>query len=63
MKDTFRYTLRIPNTLMKKIDVTSNYNNRSKNREIETAIKRYVMDFERLHGIISVEEDKQQTKF
>lgn len=52
-----RYTLRIPDYLHKKIKYTSSYNGRSKNKEIEIAIKRYINDFERLHGNIDVGED------
>jgi len=49
-----RYTLRIPKSLLSKIKYTANFNGRSKNKEIETAIKRYLNDFERLHGEIEV---------
>lgn len=47
-----RYTLRISQKLHKKIDYTAKYNGRSKNKEIEMAIKRYLQDFESLHGVI-----------
>ena len=52
-----RYTLRIPQSLLKKINFTANFNGRSKNKEIETAIKRYINDFERLHGDIEINGD------
>jgi len=55
MKNTSRYSLRIPETLYKKIKFTAMHNARSINREIETAIKRYILDFERLHGVVEVE--------
>lgn len=40
--------------LIKKIRITADYNSRSTNREIETAVKRYIADFERLHGDIDI---------
>ena len=52
-----RYTLRISCVLQAKISYTANYNGRSKNKEIEYAIKRYLMDFERLHGEIEVKKE------
>lgn len=54
-----RYTLRISNTLQQKIKLMAEYNGRSKNKEIETAIKRYINDFERLHGIVEIENEKK----
>ncbi len=54
-----RYTLRISNILQEKLDYTANYNGRSKNKEIEYAIKRYLMDFERLHGEINTKIDRE----
>ncbi len=51
-----RFTLRIPKSVLDKIQYTATYNGRSKNREIETAIKRYIRDFENLHGEIIVDE-------
>ncbi len=52
-----RYTLRISNNLHEKITFTANYNGRSKNKEIEVAVKRYILDFERLHGEIETKND------
>ena len=54
-----RYTLRISNILQEKLDYTANYNGRSKNKEIEYDIKRYLMDFERLHGEINTKIDRE----
>ena len=56
MKNCPRYTLRISDGLQQKIKHTAEFNGRSKNKEIETAIKRYVLDFERVHGIIEIDE-------
>ena len=52
-----RYTLRISNNLHEKITFTANYNGRSKNKEIEVAVKRYILDFGRLHGEIETKND------
>lgn len=54
-----RYTLRISNSLHRKISYMANYNGRSKNKEIEVAIKRYINDFERLHGNIESEDEEE----
>lgn len=57
MKNNYpRYTLRISNNLHEKITFTANYNGRSKNKEIEYAVKRYILDFERLHGDIETKD-------
>ena len=52
-----RYTLRISNNLHEKRTFTAKYNGRSKNKEIEVAVKRYILDFERLHGEIETKND------
>ncbi len=59
MKSLPRYTLRISESLQRKIKYTAIYNGRSKNKEIEIAIKRYLNDFERLHGNIEIENDTE----
>lgn len=51
-----RFTLRLEKSLQNKIKYTAGYNGRSQNKEIETAVKRYINDFERLHGNIQLEE-------
>lgn len=58
MKNISRYPLRITETLQEKIKYTANFNGRSRNKEIETAIKRYISDFERLYGTIETNKDK-----
>jgi len=57
MKNLPKYTLRISSALHKKLKYTATYNGRSKNKEIETAIKRYLKDFESLHGNIIIEDE------
>lgn len=56
MSNLPRYTLRIPKSLQQKVKYTALFNGRSKNKEIEIAIKRYINDFERLHGNIEVND-------
>lgn len=52
-----RYTLRIEDTMMKKIKFISDYNGRSANREIEQLIKKHIANFEKEHGEIKINED------
>lgn len=49
-----KFTLRIPDELLEKLRHTATYNCRSQNKEIEVALRRYIIDFERLHGKIEV---------
>lgn len=58
MKNLSRYTLRIPVELQEKIKYTANYNCRSRNKEFEIAIRRYINDFERLYGTIDITQNK-----
>ena len=55
-KDYPRYTLRIPKELLDKISYTAEINSRTKNREIENVLKRYIADYERLYGKINLEK-------
>ena len=54
-----RYSLRIPEELQEKIKYTSSFNSRSRNREYEIAIKRYIADFERLYGTININKKEK----
>lgn len=56
MSNLPRFTLRLNPALLKKVGYTAEYFGRSKNKEIEAAIKRYLKDFEALHGKIEIEE-------
>lgn len=55
-KDYPRYTLRIPKELLDKISYTAEINSRTKNREIENVLKRYIADYERLYGKINLDK-------
>ena len=61
-KDYPRYTLRIPKELLDKIGYTAEINGRTKNREIEFTIRRYISDYERLYGKIHLNSDEEQDK-
>lgn len=52
-----KFTLRIEGSMHQKLEYTASFNGRSKNKEIETAIKRYIRDFENLHGTIQTTSD------
>ena len=59
MSNLPRFTLRIKKDLLKKVESMAEYNGRSKNREIEMAIKRQIRDFESLHGTIEILDDQE----
>ncbi len=51
-----QFTIRIDPVMLKKIRYVAEYNARSANREVETLIRKHIEDFEREHGIISVDD-------
>ncbi len=54
-----RFTLRIPRSLLNKLSYTAKFYGRTKNKEIEMMIRKYINDFERMYGsITSVEDDE-----
>jgi len=56
-KDCPRFTLRVSKELLYKISYISKFNGRTKNKEIGQVLKRFVNDFEKKYGIISVPDD------
>ena len=62
MKKLVRYSLRIPEELQNKIKYIAEFNSRSRNKEYEIAIKRYINDFERLYGEIKTTNDEDSKK-
>lgn len=50
------YPLRIDGTIMDKLEIIADNNSRSKNKEIEFALKRYVDVYEAQYGEIKIEE-------
>ena len=53
-----RYTLRIDRRIFQKFRYISESEGRSANRQIEQFIKRCVAEYERAHGEIQVDEEK-----
>ena len=47
-----RYTLRISREMLDKIGYIADFNGRTKNKEIEHIIKKYINDYERMYGFI-----------
>lgn len=53
MKDTLsRYTLRVEQALLDKLEYIAEYEGRTKNRELEQMIKKRIAEFEKEHGEI-----------
>ena len=53
MKDNLpRYTLRISQNLLNKLDYIATFEGRSKNKELEQLIKRRIAEFEKENGPI-----------
>lgn len=60
MKDTLpRYTLRIPQELLDKLEHIASYEGRTKNKEIEQLIKKRIREFESLHGEIILKHNQE----
>ena len=55
MKDSLsRYTLRVEQELLDKLDYVVEYECRTKNKEIEQLIKKRIAEFEKEHGKIEL---------
>lgn len=52
-----RYTLRIPKELLDKVSRVAEKNSRTKNREIEMILRKYISDYERLFGKIDIPQE------
>ena len=50
-----KFTLRVDSVLLEKFRYVAEYNARSANRELEVLMRRYVAEFEKLHGKIEEE--------
>lgn len=53
---TARFTLRIQSEQLRKFQVIVDYNGRSSNRELEILIRRYIENFEKIHGTIDLDD-------
>lgn len=51
-----RYTLRVNQVLLDKLEYIADYNGRSKNREIEWLIRQRIQSFESQHGPIELDD-------
>ena len=56
-KDCPRFTLRISKELLYKISYVSDFNGRTKNKQIEQILKKHVIEFEKKYGVISVPDN------
>lgn len=52
------YTLRIDNTLMEKLKICCEAEDRTVNRQIERLVREYIQNYESEHGEIPLQEDK-----
>ena len=53
-----RYTLRISQNLLNKLDYIATFEGRSKNKELEQLIKKRIAEFEKEYGAIPNELEK-----
>ncbi len=51
-----KFTLRISESLHRKMEYLTAISGRSKNKEIEFALKRYIRDFEAKNGAIEIDQ-------
>ena len=56
-KECPRFTLRLSKELLYKISYISNFNGRTKNKEIGQILKKFVNEFEKKYGVIYVPDD------
>lgn len=59
MKKLPRYTLRVPKSMLNKLAYTSDFYGRTKNKEIEYIIRKYLNEFERMYGPIPDNDDDE----
>ena len=58
MKDSLpRYTLRVPQILLDKIGYIAASEGRTKNKELEQLMRKWIAEFEEKHGKISLKEE------
>lgn len=60
MKDNLpRFTLRVPQILLDKLEFIAEYEGRTKNKELEQMIKKRISQFEKIHGEIQIEKSDE----
>lgn len=52
-----RFTLRVSSITLEKLAYIADYHGRTKNKEIEFILKKQIMEFERLYGVIDTKDD------
>ena len=57
--ETAKFTLRTSAEQLKKFRSVAEYNARSANRELEVLMREHICEFEKVHGKIEFEEDKE----
>lgn len=55
LQDTVKFTIRLSPELLKTFRYVAEYNARSANRELQVLMKKYISEFEELHGKITFE--------
>ena len=59
MKDNLpRYTLRVSQVLLDKLAFIAEFEGRTKNKEIEQLIKRWIAEFEKENGTIEINKNE-----
>ena len=62
-KEYSRYTLRMSPIISTKIQMIAERNGRSKNKEIEMTLKKYILNYERENGPLEIEGmNNEQTR-
>ena len=56
-KDSPRFTLRVSKELLFKLSYISDFNGRTKNKQIEQILRKHVNEFEKKYGVISVPDN------
>ena len=56
-KDYPKFTLRVSREMLYKLSYISEFDGKTKNKEIETILRKYINEFEKQFGIISVPDD------
>ena len=53
---TAQFKVRIQYEQLRKYQIIADYNGRSSNRELEILIRRYIENFEKIHGTIDLDD-------
>ena len=56
-RDCPRFTLRVSKELLFKLSYISDFNGRTKNKQIEQILRKHVNEFEKKYGVISVPDN------